>query len=96
MTVAENRPKFVRDQRRTGGKDYQGHDENLGSDRYVHYLDYCDSFITVYIYVNISQLYTFNMGSFLYVNYTGKESCVFVVVVVVKDGKSHNPVGVLF
>lgn len=34
------------------------------------------------------------MGSFLYVNYTGKESVFFVVVV--KDGKSHNPVGVLF
>ena len=57
MTVAENRPKFVRDQRRTGGKDYQGHDETLGSDRYVHYLDYCDSFITVYICQYISVVY---------------------------------------
>ena len=71
MIVAENRSKFVRDQRRTGGKDYQGQDETLGGDRYVHYLDYCDSFIIVYICQYISVVY-FNMGSFLYVNYTGK------------------------
>ena len=54
MIAAENRPKFVRDQRWTGGKDYQGYDETLGNDRYGHYLDYCDSFITVYICQYIS------------------------------------------
>lgn len=66
----------------------KGH-KALGGDWYVHYSDYCDGFIVVYICQSY-QLCTLNMYSLFYVSYTAKG------LKKKKDGKSHNPVGALF
>ena len=55
-----------------GGKDYKTQEETLGGYRYIHYLDCGDSF-TGRLLSKLAKLYTLNMCSLLYVNYTATE-----------------------
>ena len=55
-----------------GGKDYKTQEETLGGYRYIHYLDCGDSF-TGRLLSKLVKLYTLNMCSLLYVNYTATE-----------------------
>lgn len=54
------------------GKDYKGIQKNSISDEFVHYLDFADHFMGVYI-CQIIKLYTLNICNSLCVNYDSKD-----------------------
>lgn len=55
--------------RKVRGRDYKGHNKILGGDGFIHYLDYCEGFMIVYICQNY-QVVCFEYVQLLYVNCT--------------------------
>lgn len=48
--------------------DYEGQEKSVGGDKTVHFLDYGDSLMSIYIYVKIHKLCILNV-KFMFINY---------------------------